>query len=169
MLSQSPELRHSSRLSYRVKLRPKKIKTENFPISSSLLWRSRLICCDTYKPASRTSKMQPRRCVGGQSYASCAMSIESSVIHGNEWWSEKQCPVSKNWTNMPFSRSRRSGPLSRRTPAIDSQHPAKYAPLLEKANSVYNSDPKAFLKSATPTPPPVSSQTDSSALHLLSP
>lgn len=95
------------------------------------------------------------------------MSIESSVIHGNEWWSEKQCPVSKSWTNMPFSRSRRSGPLSRRTPAIDSQHLAKYAPLLEKANSVYNSEPTAFLKSATPTPPPITSKSDGNGLHLL--
>lgn len=49
---------------------------------------------------------------------------------------------------MPFSRSQRSGPLSRRTPAIDSQHLAKYAPLLVKANSVYNCEPTAFLKSA---------------------
>lgn len=70
---------------------------------------------------------------------------------------------------MPFSRSRRSGSLSRRTPAIDSQHLAKYAPLLEKANSVYNSEPTAFLKSATPTPPPVSSKSDGSGLHLLLP
>lgn len=97
------------------------------------------------------------------------MSIESSVIHGNEWWSEKQCPVSKSWTNMPFSRSWRSGPLSRRTPAIDSQHLAKYAPLLEKANSVYNSELTAFLKSATPTPPPITPKSDGNGLHLLLP
>lgn len=70
---------------------------------------------------------------------------------------------------MPFSRSRRSGPLSRRTPAIDSQHLTKYAPLLEKANSVYNSEPTAFLKSATPTPPPITSMSDSTGLHLLPP
>lgn len=64
-------------------------------------------------------------------------------------------------TNMPFSRSRRSGPLSRRTPAIGSQHLAKYAPLLGKANSVYNS---AFLK---PPLPPAVSETDSRRLRLL--
>lgn len=87
------------------------------------------------------------------------MSIEFwSVIHGNEWWSEKQCPVSKSWTNMPFSRSQRSGPLSQWTPAINSQHLAKYAPLLVKANSVYNSELTAFLKSAAPTPPPITSK-----------
>jgi len=94
------------------------------------------------------------------------MSIESAVMHGNEWWSKKQCPVSKSWTNMPFSRSRRSGPLSQRTPAIDSQHLTKYAPLLEKANSVYNSELTAFLKSATPTPPPLTIKSDSNKSHL---
>lgn len=96
------------------------------------------------------------------------MSIELSVIHGNEWWSEKQCPVSKSWANMSFSRIRRSGPLSRRTPAIDSQHLTKYAPLLVKANCIYNSEPTTFLKSATPTPPSITSKTDCSQLHLLS-
>lgn len=55
---------------------------------------------------------------------------------------------------MPFSRSRRSGPLSRRTPAIDSQHLAKYAPLLEETNPVYNAVAKAFLKPAGLAPPP---------------
>lgn len=96
------------------------------------------------------------------------MSIETSVMHGNEWRSEKQCPVSKSWTNMPFSRSQRSGPLSRRTPAINSQHLAKYAPLLVKANSVYNSEPTAFLNSATSTPPFLASKNDHRG-HILVP
>lgn len=92
-----------------------------------------------------------------------------SVIHGNEWWSVKQCPVSKSWTNMTFSRSQRNGPLSQRTPAIDSQHLAKYAPLLVKANSVYNSGPTAFLKSAALTPSPVTSKMNSSGLLIVLP
>lgn len=83
-----------------------------------------LILWDTLKcltePDDRTPS--PLRCVGGRSYASCAIAIESSVIDGNEWQrSENQCPVSKKQSSMPFSRSQRNGPLWQRTPATDFQ------------------------------------------------
>lgn len=143
-------------------------KDRFFPPSLWSVLHFRLILWDTFECLkeldSHYSNTHPLRCVGGPSYVLCAMSIESSVTDDNEWRSEKQCPVSKNQTNMPFSRSQRSGPLSRRTPAIDSQL-TKYAPLLEKANSVYNSEPTAFLKSATPTPPPFNSVNDGIRLH----
>lgn len=67
---------------------------------------------------------------------------------------------------MPFSRSQRSGPLSRRSPAIDSQRLTKYAPLLVKANSVYNSEMTAFLKSATPASSLITSKNDANRILL---
>lgn len=79
----------------------------------------------------------PSRCVGGPSYASCAMPIESSVIDGNEWRrSENQCPVSKKQSSMPFSRSQRNGPLSQRTPATDSQL-RKICPIVGEGQTLF--------------------------------
>lgn len=79
----------------------------------------------------------PLRCVGGPSYASCAMPIESSVIDGNEWQrSENQCPVSKKQSSMPFSRRQRNGPLSQRTPATDSQL-RKICPIVGEGQTLF--------------------------------
>lgn len=64
------------------------------------------------------------------------MPIESSVIDGNEWRSEKQCPVSKKQSSVPFSRSQRNGPLSRRTPATDSKL-GKICPIVGEGQTLF--------------------------------
>lgn len=78
----------------------------------------------------------------------------SCLLHMVMNGGQRTSPVSKSWANMPFSRRQRNGPLSRRTPAIDSQHLTKYASLLVKANCIYNSELTAFLKSANSSPSP---------------
>lgn len=86
---------------------------------------------------ARPSHDFPSRCVGGPSYVSCAMPIESSVIDGNEWRrSENQCPVSKKQSSMPFSRSQRNGPLSQWTPATDSQL-RKICPIVGEGQTLF--------------------------------
>lgn len=116
-----------------------RIKASIFLITRYYLFYFELSSWDTLKRlkelVNRTPS--PRRCVGGPSYASCTMAIESSVVDGNEWRrSENQCAVSKKESSMPFSRRQRNGPLSQRTPATDSQL-RKVCPIVGEGQTLF--------------------------------